>query len=105
MAGWDRSVCRKDAMVADPFLSLFGRFFLSELLPQQFEGQKGRMTFIHVENCRFDTQRAKQPDGSHANNNLLPNACSHIAAVDPAGEFAIMVLVFSQFGVEQINYR
>ena len=75
-----------------------GHFFAD-----QFQREKRRMAFVHVEERWFDAERAQQPHAADAQQNFLHDARGAVAAVNAQSQIAEMLLVLRQVRVEQIN--
>ena len=72
-------------------------------LAHQFQREKRRVALVHVKHRGLDAERAQQPHAADAQQNFLHDARRAVAAIDPRGEIAEMLVVFRQIGVEQID--
>jgi hypothetical protein len=62
--------------------------FEVEPLAEPLEHEEGRMTFVHVEHGRVETERAERADAADAEHELLAEPVLAVAAVEPVGDRA-----------------
>src|SRR2546427_9593812 len=65
--------------------------------------EKGRLTFIPVEDPGLDSRGAKGGKPADAQQDFLHNTRGAVASIDAECEVAKMLLVFGPIGIQQIN--
>jgi hypothetical protein len=103
VAGLDRGVGGEDALLAGLGGGLGEGEARRHFFADQFQGKEGGVAFVHVEDARLDAQRAQEPHPAHPQQDLLHDAHGVVAAIDPAGQVAVMLGVFRAVGVQQID--
>ena len=88
VAGRHRRVRGEDTLCADPRLGVRVRHARRQALAQQFEYHEGAMALVEVIDAGFDTEGAQQAQAADAEDDLLPEAHSAVALVEPMGEGA-----------------
>ena len=84
---------------------LEGRFEVEALVLHQqvdaLEGQEGRVALVQVADGGLEAQGDQGPQAADAQQDLLADAHVVVAAVQPAGQFAVLGPVLGQVGVQQ----
>ncbi len=101
VAGLHRRVRGENAFRLGQRLRLGEGFAGGHFFADQFQREKRRVAFVHVERGRLDAQRAQQPHAADAQQNFLHDARGAVAAINAAGQVAEMLLVFRQVRVQQ----
>ncbi len=83
MPGLDRRVRGEDALGLGLGQRLLEALSRRHFLPNQLQGQKGRVPFVHVEDRRLDPQGPQQAHAADAQQHLLHDPRSAVAAIDP----------------------
>ena len=103
-----RRVGGKDALGPDRFNLLMADGGLAgfiRLLVQEFDGQEGRMPFVHVEAPQVPVaQGSEDANAADAQDDFLAQAVPVVAAIEVVGELLVPGTVFREIGVQEV-YR
>ena len=103
VAGLDRRVGGENALL------LGGGQGVGQVLPgghffaDQFQGEKGRVAFVHVEDRRLHAELAQQADAADAEQDFLHHPHRAVAAINARRQIAEMLGVVGMVGVQQID--
>src|ERR1041384_1273400 len=100
MARLDRGAGGEDALGLGLLRSLFQGSAFLHLLPDEFQREKGRMTFVHMEDRWLDAESAQQPHAADAQQNLLHDPRGAVSSVHSQCQIAKMSLVFLAIAVQ-----
>ncbi len=103
VAGFDGRVRGKMAFLAG-FGEGIGEFLaFVKSFPNQFERQEGGVPFVQMEQRRPEAKGAEKADTANAQQDFLHDAGGAVPTVNAQGQIAVVLFVFGQVGVEQIN--
>jgi len=103
-AGGDGSVSGEDVPGGGSLARLIEGEGVSEAeQASAFEGQEGGMAFVHVADGGFDTECGERADASDTEDDFLADAHVMVAEIETAGDVAVVVGVFGEVGIEEIE--
>ena len=101
VAGVDRGVGGEDGALRDVLragLEIGACQLHSQ--PRRFERCEGAVTLVQVHDAPVDAARAERANATDAEQELLTDADSLVAEIEPRGELAILVAVTIEIAVE-----
>ena len=102
MTGGDRRVRREHGLAGHPADGVVERIAVP-LHPPADRLQRGEhgVPLVQMVDAGHDSHRADRPHAAHAEHELLPDPQPRVAAIEPAGQFAVLRIVHLDVGVEQ----